>query len=84
LTLFLHVPADVSAARLRSRQATLPLSATASKRRTEIFRARRARLRRHCRGEPQRVRFINGAQPMDVVVRDLENRPAAPAKVGRW
>ena len=68
LTLFLHVPAEVSAERLRSRQSTLPFV------RDRIEEADRKFFERVAHGfgviaasEPQRVKFINGAQPVEVV-----------------
>lgn len=68
LTLFLHVPAEVSAERLRSRQSTQPVV------RDRIEEADRKFFERVAHGygviaasESQRVKFINGAQPVDVV-----------------
>jgi dTMP kinase len=68
LTLFLHVPEEVSAERLRSRQSTLPFV------RDRIEEADRKFFERVAHGfgviaasEPQRVKFINGAQPVEVV-----------------
>lgn len=68
LTLFLHVPAEVSAERLRSRQSTQPIV------RDRIEEADRKFFERVAHGfgviaasEPQRVKFINGAQPVEVV-----------------
>ncbi len=68
LTLFLHVPAEVSAERLRSRQSTQPVV------RDRIEEADRKFFERVAHGfgviaasEPQRVKFINGAQSVDVV-----------------
>ena len=86
LTLFLHVSAEVSAARLRSRQSTLPFV------RDRIEEADRKFFERVAHGygviaagEPQRVKFINGAQPLDVVCAEIWNvvQPLMP-KVGRW
>jgi dTMP kinase len=86
LTLFLHVPAEVSAERLRSRQSTLPFV------RDRIEEADRKFFERVAHGygviaagEPQRVKFINGAQPLDVVCAEIWNiiQPRLP-KVGRW
>jgi len=86
LTLFLHVPAEVSAERLRSRQSTLPFV------RDRIEEADRKFFERVAHGygviaasEPQRVKFINGAQPMDVVCKTIWEivQPRVP-KVGRW
>jgi dTMP kinase len=86
VTLFLHVPAEVSAERLRSRQSTLPFV------RDRIEEADRKFFERVAHGygviaasEPQRVKFINGAQPVDVVCRTIWEivHPRVP-KVGRW
>ena len=86
LTLFLHVPADVSAERLRSRQSTLPFV------RDRIEEADRKFFERVAHGygviaasEPQRVKFINGAQPVDVVCKTIwEIVQSRLPKVGRW
>jgi len=86
LTLFLHVPAEVSAERLRSRQSTLPFV------RDRIEEADRKFFERVAHGygviaagEPQRVKFINGAQSLDVVCAEIWKivQPRLP-KVGRW
>jgi dTMP kinase len=86
LTLFLHVSAEVSAERLRSRQSTLPFV------RDRIEEADRKFFERVAHGygviaagEPQRVKFINGAQPLDVVCAEIWKivQPRLP-KVGRW
>ncbi len=68
LTLFLHVPAEVSTERLRSRQSVQPAV------RDRIEEADRKFFERVAHGfgviaasEPQRVKFINGAQPVEVV-----------------
>jgi dTMP kinase len=88
LTLFLHVPAEVSAERLRSRQATLPLELQ----RDRFEEADRKFFERVAHGfgviaanDPHRVKFINGAQPVEAVcarVWDLV-QPVLP-KIGRW
>lgn len=86
LTLFLHVPAEVSAERLASRQSTLPFV------RDRIEEADRKFFERVAHGfgviaasEPQRVKFINGAQPMETVCQTIWDivQPIVP-KVGRW
>ena len=86
LTLFLHVPAEISAARLRSRQSTMPFV------RDRIEEADRKFFERVAHGygviaasEPQRVKFINGAQPVEAVCAKIWEvvQPALP-KVGRW
>jgi dTMP kinase len=68
LTLFLHVPAEVSAERLRSRQSALPVV------RDRFEEADRKFFERVAHGfgviaasEPQRVKFINGAQSIETV-----------------
>ena len=86
LTLFLHVPAEVSAERLHSRQTSLPFV------RDRIEEADRKFFERVAHGfgviaatEPQRVKFINGAQPVEVVCEKIWElvQPVLP-KVGRW
>jgi dTMP kinase len=86
LTLFLHVPADVSAERLRSRQTNMPFV------RDRIEEADRKFFERVAHGfgviaasEPQRVKFINGAQPVETVAAKIWEivQPVLP-KVGRW
>jgi dTMP kinase len=86
LTLFLHVPAEISADRLRSRQTNLPFV------RDRIEEADHKFFERVAHGfgviaanEPQRVKFINGAQPVDVVCAKIWElvQPLLP-KVGRW
>ena len=72
LTLFLHVPAEVSAERLRSRQTNLPFV------RDRIEEADQKFFERVAHGfgviaatEPQRVKFINGAQPVEAVCTNI-------------
>jgi dTMP kinase len=86
LTLFVHVPPDVSAERLRSRQETLPFV------RDRMEEADRKFFERVAHGfdviaaaEPQRVKFINGAQPVEAVCAAIWEhvRPLLP-KTGRW
>lgn len=88
VTVFLHVPAEVSAERLRSRQTTLPLELQ----RDRFEEADRKFFERVAHGygviaagEPQRVKFINGSQPVDVVCAKVWDvvQPVLP-KVGRW
>ena len=82
LTLFVHVPPEVSAERLRSRQETLPFV------RDRIEEADRKFFERVAHGfdviaaaEPQRVKPINGAQPVETRLRrHLGTRPAAAAE----
>jgi dTMP kinase len=86
LTLFLHVPAEVSAERLRSRQSTLPFI------RDRIEEADRKFFERVAHGygviaagEPQRVQLIDGAQPLEFVCAHIWEivQPRLP-KLGRW
>jgi dTMP kinase len=86
LTLFIHVPPEVSAERLRSRQETLPFV------RDRIEEADRKFFERVAHGfgviaakEPQRVKFINGAQPVETVCAAIWEhiQPLLP-KAGRW
>jgi len=85
LTLFLHVPAEVSAERLRSRQTNLPFV------RDRIEEADQKFFERVAHGfgviaatEPQRVKFINGAQSVEAVCTNIWElvRPLLPP-VGR-
>ena len=86
LTLFVHVPPEVSAERLRSRQGTLPFV------RDRIEEADRNFFERVAHGfeviaaaEPQRVKIINGAQPVETVCAAIweQVHPLLP-KIGRW
>jgi dTMP kinase len=86
LTLLLHVPPEVSAGRLRSRQENLPSV------RDRIEEADRAFFARVARGydiiaaaEAARVKSINGAQPVDVVCASIWEhvQPLLP-RPGRW
>jgi dTMP kinase len=86
LTLWLHVPAEVSAERLRSRQENLPFV------RDRIEEADRKFFERVAHGfgviaatEPQRVKGINGAQPVEAVCAAIwgQVQPRLP-KLGRW
>jgi len=86
LTLFLHVPAEVSAERLRSRQGTLPFV------RDRIEEADQKFFERVAHGfgviaasEPQRVKFVNGTLPADIVCAKVWDivEPLLPP-VGRW
>ena len=86
LTLFLHVPAEVSEQRLRSRQTNLPFVRDRIEEADQNFFERVA----HGYGviaasEPERVKFINGAESLDVVRQSIWQmvRPVLP-KVGRW
>jgi dTMP kinase len=86
LTLLLHVPPDVSAERLRSRQETLPFV------RDRIEESDRKFFERVAHGfgviaaaEPQRIKLINGAQPVEVVCARIWElvHPLLP-RIGRW
>ena len=86
LTLFLHVPAEVSAERLHSRQTSLPFV------RDRIEEADRKFFERVAHGfdviaaaEPKRVKLINGAQPVEIVCENIWEivHPILP-KIGRW
>jgi dTMP kinase len=86
LTILLHVSQDLSERRQRDRQATLPFV------RDRFEEADRKFFERVAHGygviaasEPQRVKFINGAQPMDLVCAEIWKivQPRLP-KVGRW
>jgi dTMP kinase len=86
LTLLLHVPPDVSAERLRSRQETLPFV------RDRIEESDRKFFERVAHGfgviaaaEPQRIKLINGAQPVEVVCTRIWElvHPLLP-RIGRW
>jgi dTMP kinase len=85
-TLFLHVPAEVSAERLHSRQTSLPFV------RDRIEEADQAFFERVAHGfeaiaaaESQRVQFVNGEQPVAVVCASIWEMvlPLLP-KFGRW
>jgi dTMP kinase len=86
LTLLLHVPAEISAERLRSRQGNLPFV------RDRIEEADREFFSRVARGfeavaaaEPQRIKPVNGAQPVEVVCAAIWEhvQPVLP-RIGRW
>ncbi len=86
LTLFLHVPPEISTARLRSRQENLPFV------RDRIEEADQKFFERVAHGfsviaasEPQRIKSINGAQAVEVVCADIWEtvQPILP-RVGRW
>ncbi len=86
LTLFLHVPAEVSAERMRSRQATLPFVRDRIEEADQAFFARVAHgYNVIVKNEPQRVKVVNGARPMDMVCADIWEivHPLLP-RIGRW
>ena len=86
LTLFLHVPPEVSAERLRSRQAILPFA------RDRLEEADRHFFDRVAKGyqaiaaaEPDRVRVVDGTGPVEVVCSRIWElvQPILP-RIGRW
>jgi dTMP kinase len=86
VTLLLHVPAEISAERLRSRQAQMPFV------RDRIEEADQKFFERVAHGfeivaanEPQRVKYFDGAQPVETVAAKIWEsvQPLLP-KVGRW
>lgn len=86
LTLFIHVPADISAERLRSRQANLPFVRDRIEESDQKFFERVA----HGFGiiaanEPDRVKFINGNQAVEGVCAKIWEivQPVLP-RIGRW
>lgn len=86
LTLYLHVPAEVSAERLRSRQANLPFVRDRIEEADQAFFARVARgYSAIAANEPRRVKVINGAHAMDVVCASIWEiaHPLLP-RIGRW
>ncbi|HEY1489451.1 MAG TPA: dTMP kinase [Verrucomicrobiae bacterium] len=86
LTLFLNVPAEVSAERLRSRQSTLPFIRDRIEEADRKFFERVAHgYRAIAESEPQRIQLIDGAQPLEVVCTRIWEiiQPRLP-KVGRW
>jgi dTMP kinase len=86
LTLFLHVSAEVSEERLRSRQTNLPFI------RDRFEEADRKFFERVAAGfaaiaasEPNRIKFVNGAQPaQNVCARIWELVENVLPKIGRW
>ena len=86
LTLFLHVPAEVSAERLRSRQSTLPFVRDRMEEGDRHFFARVAQgYEAIAAAEPNRVRVVNGSGPVEVVCENICElvRPILP-HIGRW
>jgi dTMP kinase len=86
LTLLLHVPPEVSAERLASRQATLPFVRDRLEEGDRHFFARVAHgYEAIAAAEPDRVRVVNGAAPIEVVCENIWDivHPVLP-KVGRW
>ena len=86
LTLLLQIPPEISAERLRSRRGDLPFV------RDRIEEASQAFFERVAHGydvivaaEPQRIKIINGAQPVETVCTAIWERvqPLLP-RAGRW
>ena len=86
LTLLLHVSPEVSAARLQSRQSTLPFVRDRLEEGDRHFFARVAQgYEAVAIAEPDRVHIVNGARPVEVVCENIWElvHPNLP-RVGRW
>jgi dTMP kinase len=86
LTLLLHVSPEVSAARLESRQSTLPFVRDRIEEGDQHFFARVALgYEAIAAAEPDRVRVVNGMVPVEVVCENIWElvRPVLP-RIGRW
>ena len=86
LTLFLHVPPEVSAERLRSRQATLPFVRDRLEESDRNFFERVAKgYQAVIAAEPDRVRVVDGTGPVEAVFSRIWElvQPILP-RVGRW
>ena len=86
ITLLLQVPPEVSAERLRSRQATLPFVRDRIEESNQDFFDRVAQgFKVIAESEPKRFKVVNGAQPVDIVCAKIWElvQPLLP-KVGRW
>lgn len=86
LTLLLQVDPGTAAERLRSRQAQMPFIRDRIEEADQAFFARVAEgFKQIAAAEPQRVKVINGAQPVDVVCASIWNEiyPFLP-RIGRW
>jgi dTMP kinase len=86
LTVLLHVPPEVSAERLQSRQATLPFVRDRMEEGDRYFFERVAQgYEAIAAAEPNRVRVVNGSGPVEVVCENIWElvRPILP-HVGRW
>jgi dTMP kinase len=86
LTLFLHVPPEVSAERLLSRQSILPFIRDRMEEGDRNFFARVAKgYEAIVAGEPDRVRVVDANAPIDVVCSRVWElvQPILP-RVGRW
>jgi dTMP kinase len=86
LTLFLHVPPEVSAERLLSRQSTLPFIRDRMEEGDKSFFARVAKgYEAIAAAEPNRVRVVDGASSIEFVCAKIWEcvQPILP-RVGRW
>ncbi|HTB83500.1 MAG TPA: dTMP kinase [Candidatus Sulfotelmatobacter sp.] len=86
VTLFLHVPTDISTERLRSRQATLPFIRDRFEEADQKFFERVAHgFGAVAASEPDRVKFVNGNQAVEHVCAKVWEivQPLLP-KIGRW
>ena len=86
LTLLLHVPPEVSAKRLASRQSTLPFVRDRLEEGDRYFFERVAKgYDAIAAAEPNRVRLVNGAGAVEVVCENIWElvRPVLP-RIGRW
>jgi dTMP kinase len=86
LTLFIDVPPEVSAARLRSRQENLPFVRDRIEEADQKFFDRVAHgFEVIAASEPQRIKIINGAQPVENVCAKIWDlvQPVLP-RIGRW
>jgi len=86
LTLLLHVPPEVSAERLRSRQSTLPFIRDRLEEGDKYFFARVAQgYEAIADAEPDRVRVVDSTGAVEVVCEKIWNlvQPLLP-RIGRW
>ncbi|MGA2179311.1 MAG: dTMP kinase [Verrucomicrobiota bacterium] len=86
LTLLLHVPAEVSAERLQSRQSTLPFVRDRIEEGDRYFFERVAQgYEAIAAAEPNRVRVVSGTGAIEVVCENIWElvRPVLP-RIGRW
>jgi len=86
LTLLLHVPPEVSAERLQSRQSTLPFVRDRIEEGDRYFFERVAQgYEAIAAAEPNRVRVVSGAGAIEVVCENIWElvRPVLP-RIGRW
>ena len=86
LTLLLHVPAEVSAERLQSRQSTLPFVRDRIEEGDRYFFERVAQgYEAIAAAEPDRVRVVSGTGAIEVVCENIWElvRPVLP-RIGRW